>query len=141
MSVSATGGSLKVLNRSTRDLYRDCLRLVKHIAGNSKKATQIRIILKKEFMKNALVKDEDVIATLKAHAVRGLSNYLMIEASNKDKRFKEVSSIFNAKESESLKNHPLSNTNSHHDATESEADDTEIKRNKTIADDIANLVK
>ena len=65
MSISSTGGSLKVLNRSTRDLYRDCLRLVKHIAGNSNKATQIKIILKKEFMKNSHIKDEDTIATLK----------------------------------------------------------------------------
>ena len=108
--MSIPGGTLKVLNRSTRDLYRDCLKLVKHIAGNSRKADQIRIILKKEFMKNANVKDEDQISSLKANAVRGLSNYLMIEASSKDKRFREVSNIFNEKESASLKDHPLSKT-------------------------------
>lgn len=106
--MSIPGGSLKVLNRSTRDLYRDCLKLVKHIAGNSRKADQIKIILRKEFMRNADIKDEDQISSLKANAVRGLSNYLMIEASRKDKRFREVSNIFNEKESESLKNHQLS---------------------------------
>jgi hypothetical protein len=101
---SLSGGSLKVFNRSSKDLYRDCLKLVKHIAGRSKKAHSINKIINMEFRRNALVEDEDMVAILKANAVRGLSNYLMIEASSKDQRFKEVTANFTQRESESIKN-------------------------------------
>ena len=104
MSSTIAGGSLKVFNKCSKDLYRDCLRLVKHIAGKSKKADTIKFILSKEFRKHAQIVDEDVIATLKANAVRGLANYLMIEASSKDKRLKDLSKTYTNKVTESLKN-------------------------------------
>lgn len=103
MSTSIAGGSLKVFNKSTKDLYRDCLRLIIHIAGRSRKSDNIRRVVRNEFRKNALIEDEDQIATLKAHAVRGLSNYLMIEAASKDKRLQEMSHKFNMKELDSVR--------------------------------------
>jgi len=104
--MSIPGETLKVLNRTSKDLYRDCLRLSKHIAGNSKKGEQIKKIIASEFRKNAKVVDEDEIISLKANAMRGLSNYLMMEASRKDKRFQEVSTEFISRESSSMKDPP-----------------------------------
>lgn len=101
--MNAGPGTLKVLNKTSIELYRDCLRLVRHIAGNSRKANQINKIIRNEFQKNASATDEDLIASLKANAVRGLANYLMIEASSKDKRLSEQSNIFNSRESDSIK--------------------------------------
>lgn len=101
--MSVPSETIKVLNRSSKELYRDCLRLSKHIAGNSRKGDQIRKIVASEFRKNAKVTDEDTISSLKANAVRGLSNYLMMEASRKDKRFQDVSTEFNSRESDSIK--------------------------------------
>lgn len=84
-------------------LYRDCLRLVKHIAGTSKKAVNIKRIVKMEFKKHEKVVDQAVITGLKSNAVRGLANYLMIESTSKDERFKTMANQFVQKEVDSMK--------------------------------------
>jgi hypothetical protein len=93
------GGNMK----SSLHLYKDCLRLVKHIAGNSNKATNIKMIVKGEFKKNANVKDEAHAEALKSNAVRGLANYLMIESTSKDARFKKAANQFVQNEVDSMK--------------------------------------
>jgi hypothetical protein len=46
------------------------------------------MVVKKEFIKNAAVKDEQKVDELRFGAVRALSNYLILQAAKKDARFK-----------------------------------------------------
>eukprot|EP01039_Chlorochromonas_danica_P004203 gene4203-4617_t len=89
MSLStATSNGLKAFSRSTPQLYRDCLRLVRHIGGRSAKGDNIRRVVRMEFRKNAKIEDPVKLEALKSSAVRALANYLMIESTAKDARFK-----------------------------------------------------
>lgn len=90
-------------SKTTPQIYRDCLRLVKHISGKSKKSVAITRIVRNEFKKNAHLKDDEVIEKLKSNAIRGLSNYLMMESSAKDPRFQQQSKEFIKREVESIK--------------------------------------
>ncbi len=45
-----------MIQRTSTQLYRDCLRLVAHVAGRSKKGDALRAIVRGEFRKNAKVK-------------------------------------------------------------------------------------
>eukprot|EP01036_Dinobryon_divergens_P027027 gene27027-35736_t len=102
MSLSGSSGSGIV--RTSSQLFRDCLRLIHHIAGkNSPKAISLKRIVKAEFKKNAKQTDRQVIESLKSNAVRGLANYLMMEASTKDARLHSLSQSYNSKEAESLR--------------------------------------
>ncbi|KAL7688239.1 putative complex 1 LYR protein [Plasmopara halstedii] len=78
------------VTRSTKQLYRDCLRLAKHIGGNSKKGQAIKDLIRREFDKGRSEVDIEKIETLKANAVRGLSNYLMLANSSKDQRLRDA---------------------------------------------------
>ncbi|POM79750.1 mitochondrial protein [Phytophthora palmivora] len=71
-------------------LYRDCLRLAKHIGGNSKKGQAIKELVRREFEKGRSETDPEKIEALKANAVRGLSNYLMLANSSKDQRLHDA---------------------------------------------------
>jgi hypothetical protein len=104
MSLQGGTAAGKAVVRSTCQLYRDCLRLVQHMAGaRSKKATQLKLIVRSEFRKNANVTDPERIDALKANAVRALANYLMLEASSKDSRFMDRSAEFVKREVTSIK--------------------------------------
>ena len=72
--------------RSTPMLYRDCLRLIRHVAGESPKGMQLRTIVAAEFRKYAGVTDPQEIEMHKYNAVRALSNYLMAEEAVKSPR-------------------------------------------------------
>lgn len=99
MSLSTAGpGGLKAFSRSASQLYRDCLRLVRHIAGASAKGQNIRKVLGAEFRKNAHVTDPAKVESLKSNAVRGLANYLMIESSSKDPRLQKFANTYAQKE-------------------------------------------
>ncbi|EQC35394.1 hypothetical protein SDRG_07104 [Saprolegnia diclina VS20] len=78
------------VSRSSLQLYRDCLRLAKHIGGNSRKGEAIRTMLRAEFRKSMHETDELKIENLKANAVRGLSNYLVLANSSKDGKLKQA---------------------------------------------------
>ena len=80
--MSIQGGPI----RTTPELFRDCLRLVNHVAGGrtSAKGAALRKIVASEFRKNAEVKDEQVIEALRGNAVRALCNYLMLQSLGKD---------------------------------------------------------
>jgi hypothetical protein len=84
-------------------LFRDCLRLTKHIAGKSAKADNIRRIVKGEFKKNNAIKDEATVNALKSNAIRGLANYLMMESADKDAKFKKVASEYTKSQADSMK--------------------------------------
>lgn len=90
-------------SKTTPQIYRDCLRLVKHISGKSKKSVAITRIVRNEFKRNSNLKDEEMIEKLKSNAIRGLSNYLMMESSAKDARFQQHSKDYIKREVESIK--------------------------------------
>ena len=84
--------------RTIGQLYRDCLRLVKHVAANSAKGDKLRAIVGGEFRKNSHVTDDATIHALKGNAVRALSNYLMIESLSKDDKFRNTAAAFNTRQ-------------------------------------------
>jgi hypothetical protein len=86
-----------VVSRTTPQLYRDCLRLVEHIAGRSKKGQALKSLIRTEFRKNLQLTDLVVVENLKSNAIRGLANYLMMESANKDQRLKSVAAEFAAR--------------------------------------------
>jgi hypothetical protein len=100
--VTRTGMSLQGPTRSTAELYRDCLRLVNHIAGLSAKGASLRRIVQVEFRKNAHVKDEKVVEQLRGNAVRALSNYLVLESMSKDDALNKVAKNFSQREADKI---------------------------------------
>jgi hypothetical protein len=94
----------KSIARTTPQLYRDCLRLVVHIAGKSKKGHSLKGILRNEFKKNASVTDPAIVENLKSNAIRGLANYLMMESATKDKKFQAQVNEFATKAAKDLAN-------------------------------------
>jgi hypothetical protein len=94
--------------KTVPQLFRDCLRLVNHVAGkDSAKSINIRKIVGGEFRKNKDEKNADVIDGLRGNAVRALSNYLMLSSLSKDKSFKAGASAFNDRQLKSAKEEML----------------------------------
>ena len=59
-------------------------------------------MIKSEFSRNKHVTDLEIIEQLKGHAIRGLSGYLMMESSNKGKRFQSKANEFTTSEAASI---------------------------------------
>jgi hypothetical protein len=79
--MAAAGGSPK----SSLALFRDCLRLVKHVAGTgSPKAAALRRIVAAQFREHAREADPARLHALKSSAERGLSNYLIFSNARTD---------------------------------------------------------
>jgi len=73
--------------RTSKQLFRDSLRLSQHIAGkNSPKGRQLVHMIRSEFKKNMNEIDPVKIEALKGAAIRALATYLMMESSAKDER-------------------------------------------------------
>mmetsp|Transcript_22906 Transcript_22906/g.54171 ORF Transcript_22906/g.54171 Transcript_22906/m.54171 type:complete len:105 (-) Transcript_22906:288-602(-) len=91
-----------VANRTALELYRDCLRLVRHVApGESPKAMALRRTVRMQFKRNASEEDPKKIDSLKSDAVRALSNYMVYQSAQKDSRLQkamELKDIFPKKE-------------------------------------------
>jgi Complex 1 protein (LYR family) len=87
-STTANAGvaTTAAIQRTTIQLYRDCLRLVRHIAPGetSPKGIVLRTTVKKEFRKNQHLTNPDEIDNAKASAVRALSNYMLTNSARKD---------------------------------------------------------
>ena len=81
--------------RTVVQLYRDCLRLIHHVApGGSGKAEALRSTVRNEFRKNEKVTDPDRIEICKGNAVRALSNYLLATSAPKDPKIKTALTDF-----------------------------------------------
>lgn len=79
------------VQRTARQLYRDCLRLVQHVAPgrtSSAKSIALRESVRTQFRKHQHERDPLVIEHCKANAVRALSNYLVAAAAPKDPKVK-----------------------------------------------------
>lgn len=77
---------VRMLERTTLNLFRDCLRTAHHVGGDSAKGRALKQVVKDGFRKHALVKDAAEVAKLKADAIRAMSNYLVMKSLNKAKR-------------------------------------------------------
>jgi len=72
-------------------LYRDCLRLVRHIApGNSPKALALTQQVQLTFRANKAITDKAEVEVAKAAAVRALANYMLYEGGQKDSKMKQA---------------------------------------------------
>mmetsp|Transcript_27273 Transcript_27273/g.57398 ORF Transcript_27273/g.57398 Transcript_27273/m.57398 type:complete len:114 (+) Transcript_27273:70-411(+) len=78
--------------RTAIELYRDLLRLISHIAPGttSPKSRALRTLVRSEFDKSRNLSSNDPadlpkIESLKANAVRALSNYMLYEGGIQDK--------------------------------------------------------
>lgn len=77
------------INRTSLELYRDCLRLVKHLApGGSAKGVALRNTLRQQFRASQNETNETTIAAKKADAVRALSNYMLFQSAQTDEKLK-----------------------------------------------------
>ena len=76
----------RMLERTTLQLFRDCLRTAHHIGGDSAKGRALKQVVKEGFRKHIGVTDAAEISKLKADAVRALSNYLVMKSLNKTKK-------------------------------------------------------
>ena len=74
------------IGKSSLALYRDCLRLIEHMAGRSAKAQTIKGILRGEFAKNRNETDPVKIEELRGSVMQGLANYLTVESLSRLKR-------------------------------------------------------
>jgi len=92
------------VQRTSLQLYRDCLRLVSHIApGSSPKGLALRSTVRLEFSKNKDEEDEDKIEFMKAGAIRALSNYMLYESGSKDEKLGKAMKKFHDKSTEAMK--------------------------------------
>jgi len=69
--------SMEPLERSTLLIFRDCLRLIPQMQIQKDHVPHIRKILKNEFIRHKEEKEKEKIASLRANAIRGISNYLL----------------------------------------------------------------
>mmetsp|Transcript_1563 Transcript_1563/g.3266 ORF Transcript_1563/g.3266 Transcript_1563/m.3266 type:complete len:108 (+) Transcript_1563:156-479(+) len=85
-----------VVNRTALELYRDCLRLVRHIApGESPKAMALRQTVRMQFKAHAQEKDPTKIEAHKSDAVRALSNYMVYQSAQKDTHLQKAMNLDN----------------------------------------------
>jgi len=72
-------------NPSVKRLFKDCLRMVKHVGHEHKRMDQQQVILmvRQQFMLNAHVTNPEKLSTLKGNAMSALTNYVMHIAKSK----------------------------------------------------------
>lgn len=75
--------------RSSIEIFRDCLRLINHVGGKSDKALEIRKHVMTEFKRNKNETDPAKITIMKDCAVQGLTNYLLTYNMSKLKQPKD----------------------------------------------------
>jgi Complex 1 protein (LYR family) len=89
-------GSGPVIERTARQLYRDCLRLIRHVApGMSAKNTALTATVRGEFRKNRALVDQGDIDQCKSHAIRALSNYLLATSAQNDPKVNDAMQDYN----------------------------------------------
>jgi Complex 1 protein (LYR family) len=97
-SVVSSGG-VSAMQRPVSQLYRDCLRLVRHMApgmfnATNRKATALRTMVRHEFRKFEHVDDPKEIEACKANAIRALSNYYVLKSLPNDTKVQEAASKY-----------------------------------------------
>jgi Complex 1 protein (LYR family) len=88
------------IHRTARQLYRDCLRLIHHIAPGmftNRKALALRTMVRTEFRKNQHLTDVNAIEHAKAQAVRALSNYFVLKAVPQDPKVQAAATDYHTR--------------------------------------------
>ncbi|KAI2494373.1 Protein of unknown function (DUF410) [Fragilaria crotonensis] len=79
------------VQRTSLQLFRDCLRLVRHVApGRSAKSLALRTTVRTQFELGRRETDPHAIEVLKANAIRALSNYMLYESGSRDATMKKA---------------------------------------------------
>jgi hypothetical protein len=91
-------------HRTSLQIYRDCLRLIRHQMGNSKKGQAVKKLVTAEFKKNMYISDAVQIDQLRGNAIRGLTNYLTLESLKKLENVNERKEQNNIKEGSIIEN-------------------------------------
>ena len=79
--------------KTSAQLYRDCLRLVRHMAGaSSPKAAHLTRIVGAQFRANAGVHDPAAVHAFKQAAERSLSSYLLFQRAKLDPKIAAAAS-------------------------------------------------
>ena len=98
------------LDRSTKLIFRDCLRLISRMGLPPQNIPSVRKLVKIEFYKNKGVTDEKKINELRSNAIRGISNYLIfsIKEQYKNNQSKQIfdEESDDEEESETTKDEP-----------------------------------
>ena len=80
---------MQPFERAAHQLYRDCLRLVRHVApGTTAKSLALRTSIRQQF--RADYKTPEEVEAAKANAVRALSNYMLFTSGQKDQKVKKA---------------------------------------------------
>lgn len=87
------------VQRPVKQLYRDCLRLIRHMAPgifneNNRKATALRTTVRGEFKRNQHLSDPAEIEICKANAIRALSNYYVLKSIPNDSKVSEAATDY-----------------------------------------------
>jgi len=68
------------LNKTTIEIYRDCLRLAKYVGSKNGQTKNIVLNVRKQFKTNMYEDDPEKIESFRKAAVRGLSNAYLYES-------------------------------------------------------------
>lgn len=60
-------------------IYRDWLRVARLVGGNSAKGDNMRLMIRSEFKKNKFLTERNEIEEKKNQAIKGLSNYMILQ--------------------------------------------------------------
>jgi hypothetical protein len=89
------------MQRTSLELFRDCLRLVRHVApGHSAKAQALRQSVRSQFQVHRGETDPQKLEVFKANAVRALSNYMLYQSAQKDPALQKAMKDQKAREKE-----------------------------------------
>jgi hypothetical protein len=110
MNGAVGGASSNTVQRTTRQLYRDCLRLVRHMAPGifqetNRKATALRTMVRSEFKKNQHITNHDEIEVYKANAIRALSNYYVLKSVQKDPKIEHAANNYHIRSVQAVSDH------------------------------------
>ena len=94
--------------RDFHQLYRDCLRLIRHVAPGhaNRKGLALRRTVRNEFEKHRNEANPDTIENAKLNAVRALSNYMLANSAPKDPKLQQPIKDFHTRSVDMAKNFP-----------------------------------
>ncbi len=92
-------------NKSTLEIFRDCLRLIPKMVHEPNKVLAVRKLVKNEFLRNSKEKDPEKIQSLRYNAIRGISNYLLIMVKDEYVKNPKNKLFFQAKDEDFIENY------------------------------------
>ena len=96
--IAPMASSATAFQRTSLQLYRDCLRLIRHVAppGSTKNAA-VKKVVKAEFSRHLDETNPDRLEALKANAIRALSNYMLATQAPNDPKVAAAAKDFHGR--------------------------------------------